>query len=46
MQPDFVSCEADAPILTVLEFLSRVTMRRVIIVRNRRSVSIVAQSSL
>jgi hypothetical protein len=46
MQPDVVSYDADAPILKVFEFLSRVTMRRVIIVRDRRPVGIVTQSSL
>jgi diguanylate cyclase (GGDEF)-like protein len=46
MQPDVVSYDADTPILKVFEFLSRVTMRRVIIVRQGRPVGIVTQSSL
>jgi CBS domain-containing protein len=46
MQPDVVSYDADAPVLKVFEFLSRVTMRRVIIVRDRRPVGIVTQSGL
>jgi CBS domain-containing protein len=45
-QPDVVSYEEQAPVEKIFDFLSRVTMRRVVIVRNGRPIGSISRTSL